>query len=130
MQTLEARLMTSLITQSGSLGLQGLPTLPATNRSILDHEERLTVVTKKTGLRQKALASDQPPFLRSLLLKLTQLLSVFAAPFGYFETLSSFCPVAYTIYDIGPQIICYSLIPAETYSIIATFTQDLLIAKT
>ena len=112
MQKLEARLTTSLITQSNSLGLQGSSTMPATYQS-----------TESAG-------TDHPHLLRTLLLKLTQLLSVFAAPLSCFETWSSFRPEAYTIYDIGPQIICYSLIPAEKHPTIATATQDLFVAKT
>jgi hypothetical protein len=83
-----------------------------------------------TGVGTESGGTDRPHLLRTLLLKLRQLLSIFIAPLGYFETWSSFRPEEYTIYDIGPQIVCYSLIRAEMHSTIATITQDLFVAKT
>jgi hypothetical protein len=83
-----------------------------------------------TGIGTESSGTDRPHLLHTLLLKLTQLLSVFTAPLGYFETWSSFRPEEYTIYDIRPQIICYSLDLAEIHSTIAIVTQDLFVAKT
>jgi hypothetical protein len=86
MQKLEARLTTSLITQGNSLGLQWPSALSATYQSIFDHEERLSAVTNATGVRPESTGTTHRSFVRSLLLKLTQLLSTFASPLSYFET--------------------------------------------
>jgi hypothetical protein len=130
LQKLEARLTTSLITRGNNLGLQGSSTMPATYQSIFNHEERLKAVINPAGVGTESAGTDCSHLLRALLLKLTQLLSVFVAPLGYFETWSLFRPEEYTIYNIGPRIICYSLIPAEMHSAIAIVTQDLFVAKT
>jgi hypothetical protein len=130
MQRLEARLTDSLITRGNDLGFQRPRTFPVLYHSILDHEERLTAVTNAEGVATESANTDGPSLLRLFLLKLTQLLSIFSAPLGYFEMLSTFSPVSYTIYDIGPQIICYSFMPTEMHPTIATFKRDLLIAKT
>ena len=104
--------------------------MPTTYQSIFNHEERLKAVINPAEVGTESVGTDRPHLLRALLLKLTQLLSVFVAPLGYFETWSSFRSEEYTIYDIGPRIICYSLIPAEMHSAIAIVTQDLFVAKT
>lgn len=126
MQRLEMRLATSLITQSNSLDLQGSSSMPATYQSIFEDKKCLTAFTTTTEVATKGADTNRPPFLRTLLLKL---LSVFVAPLGYFEMLSSFRPETYTVYDIGPQIIYYSFALAEKDPEVATFTQDLFIAK-
>lgn len=127
MQRLEARLTTSLITRNNSPGLQGSSTMPVTYQSIFKGKERLTVVINAAETATESARTNHSPLLRWLLLKL---LSVFAAPFGYFETLSSFRPEAYAVYDIGPQTVCYSLVLEKKNPKFATFTQDLFVAKT
>ena len=126
----QARLATSLIIRSNSLGLQGSSAMPATYQSILNYEEGPKVVMNAIGIGTESGGTDRPGLLRTLLLKLTQLLSAFVTPLGYFEALSPFRPEEYTINDIGPQIICYSSILAEMNPTIAIMTQDLFVAKT
>ena len=130
MKKLEARLTTSLITHGNSLGLHGSSDLSATNQSIFDHEDHLLAVPNATEVAKESAGTNYRSLLRSLLLKLTQLISTFAAPLGYFETWSSFRPEAYTIYDIGPQIVCYSISLTEKYPNVTTVTHNLLVAKT
>jgi hypothetical protein len=130
MQDLEARLTTALITQGHSLGLQLSPAPSATYQSIFDHEERLSAVTNTTGVAAESTGTNHRSFIHLLLLKLTQLISTFASPLSYFETWPSFRPEAYTIYDIGPQMICYSNAVTEKHPNFAVATYNLLVAKT
>jgi hypothetical protein len=54
------------------------------------HEERFAKVTDVVEAAPESVSTDHPNLLRALLLKLTQLLSIFAAPLDYFETWSLF----------------------------------------
>lgn len=101
--------------------------MPPTFQSIFEHRERLKAATNATDMTTESVGTNNPTLLCSLLVKL---LSVFAAPFGYFETLCSFRPEEYTVYEIGPQIVCYSFDLQESHSNGVTFTQGLLAAKT
>jgi hypothetical protein len=128
-QRLEVRLTTSLITRSNILEHQGSSTLPATYQSISSRKKRLSTDSSTAMVKTKTTDIDHSSLLRTLLLRLTRLLSFFVAPFGYFEMWSSFRPEEYTINDAGPQVICYSIIPVDTYATIATATHDLIVAK-
>ncbi|TVY27216.1 Vegetative incompatibility protein HET-E-1 [Lachnellula hyalina] len=102
MQMVQARLATSLIIRSNSLGLQGSSAMPATYQSILNHEEGPKVLMNAIGIGTESGGTDRPGLLRTLLLKLTQLLSAFVTPLGYFEALSSFRPEIITNHpDVG-----------------------------
>ncbi|CAI6340620.1 unnamed protein product [Periconia digitata] len=128
-QRLEARLRTTLSTQSYSSDYQGSTNLPAIYQSSLKHKENPKPISNSARMQMEITRTSHSSGLRLLIHKLTQMLSVLVAPFGYFEILSSFFPEAYTMQNIGPQIVCYSCYQTEKNSMFVTFTQDLLVAK-
>jgi hypothetical protein len=74
--------------------------------------------------------SDQPDNLPRLLHMLLQLLIALIAPLGFFESLSSFQPVQYSLSNLSPWIIAYPFTLTRKSTIVATAKQDLWVAKT
>jgi hypothetical protein len=117
-----------MIMQSDDAGLQNSASVASTLQ--LTHHEEHTEVGKEVRIALEPTSTNHPHLLSMLLLKLARLLSFFVAPLDYFETWSSFQPEKYTIYDIGPNIICYTSLLADKHSTSTTASQDIFVAKT
>lgn len=78
-------------------------------------------------------AIEQLSFLRSLPLRLSQLMAIIAAPLGYFEARASFFPETYTISDLEPQIVSNALalssIDKHSDMVVATYSLMMSMTK-
>jgi hypothetical protein len=122
MQSISDQLTASIVRRSITLGIETLATTEAKNHLLVKKQNSPTLPSSMANDTQAATMMRSTTSLGWALAKLVEFLRKLCPLFGYFKTQTTFCPWLYTANESGPQVVCYSIVPVERCSDVATIT--------